>query len=78
MKNEYDFSKLRRAEPKYLKYLKAPVTMRLDPHVIDYFKSLATKTGIPYQSLINYILKDYAARGLEPSANWTKNKKAAK
>jgi uncharacterized protein (DUF4415 family) len=70
MKKEYDFSKLKKAEPKYLKHLKEPVTMRLDPGVIDYFKTLSEKTGIPYQSLIKYVLKDYANQGLEPSANW--------
>jgi uncharacterized protein (DUF4415 family) len=63
MKKEYDFSKLKKAEPKYLKHLKEPVTMRLDPGVIDYFKTLSEKTGIPYQSLINYVLKDYANQG---------------
>jgi predicted DNA binding CopG/RHH family protein len=78
MKKEYDFSKLKRAEPKYLKHLKESVTMRLDPHVIAHFKEIADKTGIPYQSLINYVLKDYASLGLEPSANWqspTSNRK---
>ncbi len=70
MRKEYDFSKLKRAEPRYLKHLKEPVTMRLDPNVIQHFKKLSLKTGIPYQSLINYVLKDYAAFGLEPSANW--------
>jgi predicted DNA binding CopG/RHH family protein len=70
MKKEYDFSKLKKAEPKYLKHLKESVTMRLDPHVINYFKEIAEQTGIPYQSLINYVLKDYAFHGLKPSANW--------
>lgn len=70
MKKEYDFSKLKKAEPKYLKRLKAAVTIRLDPNVINYFKQLADKTDIPYQSLINYVLRDYAVHGLEPSANW--------
>lgn len=70
MKKEYDFSKLKRAEPKYMKHLKESVTMRVDPQVIDYFKKLSKKTGIPYQSLINYVLKDYASHGLEPTANW--------
>ncbi len=75
MKEEYDVKKLKRAEPKYLKHLKEAVTMRVDPHVIEYFKVLAEKTGIPYQSLINYVLKDYANTGLEPSANWHEPKK---
>ena len=71
MKKEYDFSKLKKAEPKYLKHLKQLVTMRLDPNVISYFKRLALKTGIPYQALINYVLKDYAMNELKPSANWS-------
>lgn len=70
MRKEYDFTKLKRAEPKYLRHMKESVTMRLDPNVISYFKSLAQKTGIPYQSLINYVLRDYANHGLEPSARW--------
>ena len=70
MRKYYDFRKLKRAEPKYLRRLKESVTIRLDPHVVDYFKKLATKTDIPYQSLINYVLRDYAVHGLEPSANW--------
>lgn len=74
MKKEYDIKKLKKAEPKYLKQLKEPVTMRLDPNVIQYFKDLSEKTGIPYQSLINYVLKDYAKLGLEPSASWPQKK----
>jgi predicted DNA binding CopG/RHH family protein len=70
MRKEYDFSKLRRAQPKYIKRLKASVTMRIDPLVIHYFKEIASKKGIPYQSLINFVLKEYAASKLEPSANW--------
>lgn len=70
MRKEYDLSKLKRAEPKYLKRIKERVTLRLDPHIVQYFKKLAEKTGIPYQSLVNYVLKDYAAQKLEPSAHW--------
>ncbi len=78
MKKEYDFSKLQKAEPKYLKHLKEPLTMRLDPNIIRYFKALAQKTGLPYQSLINYVLKDYANLELEPTANWKIKKRASK
>ena len=70
MKREYDFSKLRKAEPKYLKHLKKPVTIRLHPQVLSYFKRLSEESEVPYQSLINYVLKDYATLGLKPSANW--------
>lgn len=70
MRKEYDFNKLERAEPRYLKQLKKPITIRLDPHVIGYFKSLAAELGMPYQAVINLVLRDYATHGLSPSANW--------
>jgi predicted DNA binding CopG/RHH family protein len=70
MRKEYDFSAMKKAAPRYMKRLKQPLTLRLDPQVIRYFKSLAAKTGLPYQSLINYVLTDYARHGLEPSARW--------
>ena len=72
MKKEYDFSKMKEAEPKYLKHIKSAVTMRIDPRVISYFKKLSERMGLPYQSLINYVLSEYANRKLEPSANWGK------
>ena len=70
MRKEYDFSKLKEARPKYLKLLKESVTMRLDVGVVNYFKKLAEETGVPYQSLINYILREYANHEMNPSANW--------
>jgi uncharacterized protein (DUF4415 family) len=70
MRKEYDLSKLIPAQPKYLKLLKEAVTMRLDIGVVNYFKKLAEETGMPYQSLINYILREYADNQLRPSANW--------
>ena len=72
MRKEYDLKKLKKAEPKYLKRLKQAVTMRLDPQVIEYFKKLSDEMGIPYQSPINYVLRDYANHRLQPSANWEK------
>jgi hypothetical protein len=70
MRKEYDFGTLRPARPRYARHLKRAVTMRLDAKVVAYFRSLAVRTGIPYQTLINYVLSDYADQGLEPSANW--------
>lgn len=70
MRKEYDFSKLKEASPKYLKLLKESVTMRLDIGVVNYFKKMAADTGVPYQSLINYILREYANHEIKPSANW--------
>ncbi len=74
MRKEYDFSKMKEASPKYLKLLKESVTMRLDTGVVNYFKKLAEETGVPYQSLINYILREYANHEIRPSANWDRLK----
>lgn len=70
MRKEYDIKTLKKAEPRYMKRLKKSVTMRVDPQVTTYFKRLATETGIPYQSLIGYVLRDYANHGLRPTASW--------
>lgn len=70
MRKEYDFSKMTPASPKYAKLLKEAVTIRLDIGVVHYFKILADETGVPYQSLINYILREYTDHHLKPSANW--------
>ncbi|MBP5175639.1 MAG: antitoxin [Treponema sp.] len=34
------------------------ITIWLDDQVIDYFKSMAEETGMPYQNIINYYLLD--------------------
>ena len=59
MKKQYDFSK---GKPNpYSKRLKKQVTIRLDEGTIQYFKSLAEETGVPYQTLINLYLRDCAS-----------------
>lgn len=75
MRKEYDFTKLRPARANYTKHLKKSLTLRLDPVVIEHFKMLAEKTGLPYQSLINFVLREYANAGLEPSGNWDRVKR---
>jgi len=54
----------------YIKYLKQPVTMRLDKDSVDYFKSLAEESGIPYQTLINLYLRDCAANARKLDLKW--------
>ena len=68
MRKEYDFSKSRRNP--YAKRLKKQITIRLDAKAIDYFKKLASKTGIPYQQLINLYLQDCAEKKKELSLTW--------
>ena len=62
MKEHYDFASMKGKKNPYIKYLKQPVTMRLDRDSVDYFKSLAEETGVPYQTLINLYLRDCAMR----------------
>ena len=54
----------------YVKYLKQPVTIRPDRDTVTYFKSIAVKTGIPYQQLINLYLRDCAVQKRELHMDW--------
>ena len=58
MRDEYDFSAARKNP--YAKKLKKQITINLDVDTIDYFKALASQTGVPYQTLINLYLSDCA------------------
>jgi predicted DNA binding CopG/RHH family protein len=68
MRDHYDFSDL--VPNPYAKKLKKQITIRLDEDVIEYFKRLADKNGIPYQNLINLYLKDCAMANKELQLNW--------
>ena len=70
MRNHYDFSKMKRLKNPYTKYLKQPVTLRLDRDTVAYFKSMAEETGIPYQSLINLFLRDCAVHQRKLQMKW--------
>ncbi len=55
MKDEYDFSggiRGRFYEPK-----KIPVSLRLDNDIVLFFKKLASEKKVPYQTLINALLR---------------------
>lgn len=39
------------------------ITIRLNKRIVDYFKNMADKTGMPYQSLINLCLLEYVESG---------------
>jgi len=70
MRTEYDFSKAKRNP--YVKRLKKAVTIRLEPEVITYFKSLASESGIPYQNLINLYLIDCTKEQRRLALTWKK------
>jgi uncharacterized protein (DUF4415 family) len=70
MRENYDFSKMKGRKNPYTKYLKQPVTMRLDVDSVQYFKSLSEESGIPYQTLINLYLRDCALKERKINVKW--------
>ena len=56
MREHYDFS--HGIKNPYADRLKKQITIRLDDEVINYFKQMAEKSGIPYQNLINFYLRN--------------------
>lgn len=70
MKNEYDLSKMQSRKNPYASRLKKPVTMRISEDVVDYFKSMAEDSGVPYQSLINLYLRDCVAQHRKIDITW--------
>jgi predicted DNA binding CopG/RHH family protein len=77
MKAHYDFSKLKGRKSTYATMLKQSVTIRLDRGTVKYFKALAAKAGLPYQSLIDLYLRDCAIRRKELSLRWALSKRRA-
>lgn len=75
MRRQYDFSKGRRNP--YAARLKRAVTIRLDSFTVDYFKTLAVDTGIPYQTLINLYLRECAGTGRRLAMEWRPSKQGA-
>jgi len=71
MKEKYDLSKMKARPNPYAKRLKKQITLRIGQDVIDYFKGLSKKTGVPYQSLINLYLRDCATSRRELHLNWS-------
>ncbi len=70
MRDHYDFSTMKRKKNPYVKYLKQPVTIRLDKDIVGYFKDMGAKTGIPYQNLINLYLRDCAESQRKLKIHW--------
>ena len=58
MKDEYNLSKMKSRSNPYVKRLKKQLTIRMGVDIIDYFKAMASQTGVPYQNLINLYLRE--------------------
>ena len=70
MREHYDFANMKGKKNPYIKYLKQPVTMRLDKDSVEYFKTLSEEAGIPYQTLINLYLRDCATHKRKLNMQW--------
>lgn len=68
MRDEYDFSNARKNP--YVKTKKKQITINIDEVTIEYFKSKAQMTGIPYQTLINLYLSDCVEKKRELQISW--------
>ena len=68
MRKNYDFTNAR-PNP-YVKKLKKSITIRVDEDALDYFKNLAGKIEVPYQTLINLYLKDCASHHRQLQLSW--------
>lgn len=70
MRDEYDFSKMDGVRNPYVKKLKKQITININNDTIEYFRSEADRTGIPYQTLINLYLTDCAANKRKLDLSW--------
>ena len=50
--------------------MKKQIIINIDSDTIDYFKSMAVSSGIPYQTLINLYLTDCAAQKRQLAVSW--------
>jgi len=70
MKAEYDLSLMKNRKNPFAAQLKKQVTICMGDDVVEYFKSMADETGIPYQSLINLYLRDCMAKHRKLDMSW--------
>ena len=70
MRDEYNIKELNPRKNPYAARLKKQITINLDADTVDYFKSEAVSTGLPYQTLINLYLADCAANKKKLQMSW--------
>lgn len=70
MRDNYDIEKLNPRKNPYAEKLKQQITINVNTSTIAYFKDMAEKTGIPYQTLINLYLADCVNNKREPNISW--------
>ena len=70
MMEEYDIKNLNPRKNPYSSKLKKQITINIDSSIIEFFKNLASETGIPYQTLINLYLSDCVKNTKRPTISW--------
>jgi len=71
MREEYDFTKLNPRKNPYVNMLnKKQITINISIDVVEYFKQMATREGIPYQTLINLYLSDCMKNKRQLQMSW--------
>ena len=70
MRAHYDFTKMKWRKNPYAKMLKKPITIRLDHETIVYFKKMSIRVGLPYQSLIDFYLRDCVLHQRKLNFRW--------
>lgn len=70
MRENYDIGSLNPRPNPYAKKLKKAVTINISTAVINYFKEMATDTGIAYQTLINMYLEECVRENKKLNFTW--------
>ncbi len=69
MKAEYDLAKMKSQKNPYAAQLKQQ-SVYIEEDVMDYFKKIATESGISYQNLINLYLRDCMKQQRRPEISF--------
>jgi uncharacterized protein (DUF4415 family) len=69
MKAEYDLAKMKSRKNPYAAQLKQQ-SVYIEEDVMDYFKKIATESGISYQNLINLYLRDCMKQQRKPEISF--------
>jgi uncharacterized protein (DUF4415 family) len=62
MRKEYDLKKLKAKPHPRPKGLKVAIHVRLDVHVVAWLRRESEKTGLPYQTFLNFTLRQAMSR----------------
>lgn len=71
MRDEYNIEEFNPRKNLYVRKTKQQITINIDSEAIDFFRNISTKSGIPYQTLINLYLKDCAENNRMINISWT-------